>query len=212
MNKNFEISIKELLIDEGGYVNDPSDPGGETKYGISKKSYPHVDILNLTVDDAKSIYWKDFWLACGCDILPSGVDYFVFDTAVLHGTSFTLKVIQQAVKCENIDGIIGPKTRAKILYYAKKDANYFLQKVVTFRIDAYRRIVASKPSTLKYFFGWVSRTIENYAFALMEISNLEDASVFNHENCLDKDQVEQFLLQRFDTILNDLPKLTQLRE
>ena len=61
MTTNFLRAVKEVLKIEGGYVNNPNDRGGETKYGISKRAYPNVDIKNLTLDKAKQIYYNDYW-------------------------------------------------------------------------------------------------------------------------------------------------------
>ena len=57
--KSFDEIIKHVLEHEGGYVNDPKDLGGETKYGITKRFYPDIDIKNLTIEEAKEIYKKD---------------------------------------------------------------------------------------------------------------------------------------------------------
>jgi len=58
---NFDKVIDKVLINEGGYVNDPHDSGGETNFGISKRAYPNVNIKELTTAGAKSIYKKDYW-------------------------------------------------------------------------------------------------------------------------------------------------------
>lgn len=73
---------------EGGYVNDPQDPGGETKYGISKRAYPNEDIKNLTLDRAKELYLRDYWDKAGCDALAWPCALMVFDSAVNQGVSF----------------------------------------------------------------------------------------------------------------------------
>ncbi|MBF0568956.1 MAG: hypothetical protein HQK95_08850 [Nitrospirae bacterium] len=83
----FEKSIKFVLKAEGGYVNDPNDPGGETNYGISKKVYKTVDIKNLTVEQAKAIYYKDYWEHMHCDDLAWPICLAHFDTAVNCGYS-----------------------------------------------------------------------------------------------------------------------------
>ena len=62
MNEGFDKAFEFTIGVEGGYVNDPSDPGGETKFGVSKKSYPNLDIKNLTITQAKEIYYKDYWI------------------------------------------------------------------------------------------------------------------------------------------------------
>jgi len=85
MKKDFDKALKFVLKWEGGYNNDPRDPGGETKYGISKRSYPELDISKLTLKQAKEIYYQNYWLKCGCDELPYPFNIVVFDTAVNMG-------------------------------------------------------------------------------------------------------------------------------
>jgi len=85
MKKDFDKALKFVLKWEGGYSNDPRDPGGETKYGISKRSYPELDISKLTLKQAKEIYYQNYWLKCGCDELPYPFNIVVFDTAVNMG-------------------------------------------------------------------------------------------------------------------------------
>lgn len=70
---------------EGGYVNDPRDPGGETKFGLSTRAYPNLDIAKLTLEEAKLIYQRDYWDKCGCDILSWERALCVFDMAVNQG-------------------------------------------------------------------------------------------------------------------------------
>ena len=114
MDYDFESSFNALIGAEGGYVNDPADPGGETKFGISKRSYPDLDIANLTREAVKPIYLKDFWNRCGCDSLPSPVNFNVFDTAVNSGV-WTASKMLQSVLGVIADGNIGPATRAAIV-------------------------------------------------------------------------------------------------
>lgn len=87
MEKTFDKVIKFVLAQEGGYVNDPFDPGGETKYGISKKAYPFEDIKNMTEERASQIYYEDYWEKAGCESLEWPLDAVVFDTAVNLGVS-----------------------------------------------------------------------------------------------------------------------------
>ena len=66
INKEEMAQFLEIVYDtldhEGGYVNDPTDPGGETNYGISKRAYPKIDIKALTKHEAVKIYYKDYWV------------------------------------------------------------------------------------------------------------------------------------------------------
>jgi lysozyme family protein len=96
MKKNFMVGLAFVLRWEGGYVDDPRDPGGETKYGISKRSYPHLNIKSLTKEQAAEIYKTDYWNKVGGDTLPFPFDIIVFDTAVNCGVGRATKWLGQA--------------------------------------------------------------------------------------------------------------------
>ena len=93
---NFDTAFDLLLTPtyEGGYSNDPLDPGGETKYGISKRSYPHLDIKTLTRAQVKPIYRADFWGPAGCDAVPDELKYPLFDFAVNSGPKTAVRTLQ----------------------------------------------------------------------------------------------------------------------
>lgn len=82
---NFERAFAIVVGIEGGYVNDPKDPGGETKYGLSKRANPDLDIKNLTIGMAQDRYRTRYWNAHGLDSLEYGKALLVFDTAVNGG-------------------------------------------------------------------------------------------------------------------------------
>ena len=84
----FDAAFSIVVGIEAGYVDDPDDPGGETKYGISKRAYPNEDIKNLTLDRAKSLYQRDYWNKLGLDALPWGLALIEFDAAVNQGQGF----------------------------------------------------------------------------------------------------------------------------
>lgn len=109
----FEQCFTQLIHHEGGYVNNPKDPGGETKYGISKRSYPDVDIANLTLDQAKAIYLRDFWQRARCDELPPAIAFLVFDCAVNSGIGQSIRFLQRAIGVAD-DGVMGPMTLAAV--------------------------------------------------------------------------------------------------
>lgn len=106
---SFDDAFNVVVSSEGGYVNDPKDPGGETKFGISKRSYPKVDIKNLTLGQAKAIYKRDYWDKVNGDALPHEVGLIVFDAAVNSGPRIAVEWLQQSVGVV-IDGIIGAQT------------------------------------------------------------------------------------------------------
>lgn len=107
---NFDQSFERLIGHEGGYVNDPRDPGGETKFGVSKRAYPREDIKGLTLDRAKAIYLRDYWGPAGCDAVPDAIKFDLFDMAVNSGVMAAATTLQRAVGGLVVDGEIGPKT------------------------------------------------------------------------------------------------------
>lgn len=85
----FDSAFMAVEIIEKGYVADPQDPGGETRYGISKRAYPQLDIKTLTLVQAKGIYLTDYWNKHQCDALPWHQALLVFDTVVNGGAAET---------------------------------------------------------------------------------------------------------------------------
>lgn len=126
----FDKAFQHVIMAEGGYSNDAHDPGGETKYGISKRAFPNVDIANLTIAQAKELYHKHYWEPCRCDELPYPLNFYVFDAAVNQGTGIAIKLLQRAGKLVE-DGKIGPRTLAAAakpdmphLYMAERAIRY----------------------------------------------------------------------------------------
>ena len=93
----FDNVFDRLIGHEGGYVNNPKDPGGETNWGISKRSYPHLNIKTLTRGEAREIYCVDFWKRVNADKLPDGVAFQLFDFAVNSGIETAVRYLQRAV-------------------------------------------------------------------------------------------------------------------
>lgn len=106
---NFEAAVERVLAHEGGYSNNPADPGGETQWGISKRAYPGSNIRTLTREQAKEFYRRDYWDKVGCDKLPGAIAFQVFDFAVNSGVGLAVKMLQRAVLLPE-DGELGPKT------------------------------------------------------------------------------------------------------
>jgi lysozyme family protein len=156
---NFETALAKTLIHEGGYVNDPSDSGGETNFGISKRSYPNVNIKALTKETAGEIYERDFWNALNCgQINDDALASKVFDLAVNCGTETIGKMLQEAV-CSTgltvkVDGKIGPVTIRTINMLNAVSLLAILKGLAEAR---YRKIVAKTPSDSKFLKGWLIR-------------------------------------------------------
>jgi lysozyme family protein len=105
----FDEAFLVLIGHEGGLVNHPRDPGGVTKYGISQRAYPGEDIPGMTLERAKQIYQRDYWGPAGCDAVPDGVKFSLFDMAVNSGVKPAIKCLQRAVGVTD-DGVLGPLT------------------------------------------------------------------------------------------------------
>lgn len=119
---------------EGGLVNDPNDPGGLTKFGISRKAYPNVDIEHLTEDDAAALYARDYWTVADCDQLPAPVALAVFDAAVNQGPDTAKRLLQLAVGAR-ADGVIGPATLGAVFAAAPAAV---VERFLERRWDRYR--------------------------------------------------------------------------
>mgnify|MGYP001328601528 CR=1 FL=1 len=146
---SFDRAFQITVGVEGGYVNDPADPGGETKFGISHRSYPDIGIKALTLDQAKDIYRRDYWQAASCDSMPERIGHLVFDCAVHHGVKTAIKLLQRALKVAD-DGEFGPITRGTL---TARDTNETADLLMTHRLF----FMASCPAYSTYRVGWVKR-------------------------------------------------------
>lgn len=114
VDEAFDVAITRILGFEGGYGNNPNDPGGETNFGISKRSYPDLDIRNLTREEAIGIYKRDFWVGSRLDQLSPRIGGATLDLSVNMGLRAAVKLLQHAmVDCGatlELDGRLGPRT------------------------------------------------------------------------------------------------------
>ena len=153
----FNEIIEVVLKHEGGYVDDPTDRGGETNFGIAKRFYPSVDIKNLTKEQAKKIYHQDYWRPSKCDEVPSRLRYIYFDMCVNFGKSGAVRVLQRAANAKGagliVDGGIGPKTIGAL-------DNIEIDRVRAYRVLKFAKIVINKPEQEKFWFGWYKRAQE----------------------------------------------------
>lgn len=158
----FEKAVAIVLKNEGGYVNDPKDPGGETNFGISKRSYPGLDIKSLTKEKAAEIYKYDFWAPYPFDDLVfAELAIKVFDTSVNVGSKRAFRFLQQAANTLGatlvVDGAWGPKTTAAV---NKLNQGTLLSVYREVQANYYKSLVVSNPSLSKYLRGWLRRAEE----------------------------------------------------
>ena len=154
---NFDQAFDRLMGNEGGHVNNPADPGGETQWGISKRSYPNVDIKNLTREQAKEIYRADFWERGRMDEYDPAIAFQVFDIAVNSGIETAVRMLQRAAGVAD-DGHIGPVTVAAI---KAKTVTDMLMLIVAERLDFWRKL-STWPTFGK---GWAGRAAQDLKYA-----------------------------------------------
>lgn len=157
---DFKQAIPTLLEHEGGYVNDPDDAGGETNFGICKRSYPALDIAHLTRAEAEAIYERDFWKPLQLGSLSSQeVATKLLDTAVLMGRSRAVKFLQRAVQSAgggvvDVDGKLGPKTVEAV----NQSSPVLILQVFRALLAAYYEGLADAvPTDNKFLNGWLAR-------------------------------------------------------
>ncbi|MFZ6653781.1 glycoside hydrolase family 108 protein [Undibacterium sp. TJN19] len=158
---NFEICIAPLFKNEGGLSNHPLDSGKLTKFGISQRSYPQLNIAALTEVQAKALYKRDFWDANKLDQLPLAVAFEFFDCAVNCGAGTAARILQRALGVAD-DGIVGAITLAAV---NKIHPDKLAKRMLAHRIRFYTKL-ANWPT---FGAGWVNRLANN---ALWETENV----------------------------------------
>lgn len=171
-NLNFKLALEHLFELEGGYVNDQADRGGETKYGISKKSYPKLNIKNLTREQAAAIYKQDYWEVCKCDEMDMEMATVVFDSAVNHGPRRAAMFLQVLTNSK-LDGVIGKKTLASLRKRTVLHSiDNFVIQYLGIRAQFYHDIVTGDSSQAKFLKGWFIRLFKIQKFTLIDINLL----------------------------------------
>jgi lysozyme family protein len=132
MTSFFKNKVIPFLWEHEGteYENDSDDPGGETRWGIDKRSHPNLDIKNITESEAMLVYWNE-WVNDGCDHLPSPIDWLFFDACVNCGIGRASSFL--------------------------KDSNRDPKKFQEERRGFYNRLAQSKPRLGKFLKGWIAR-------------------------------------------------------
>jgi len=158
----FNKAFEHIMAWEGGHVNDKYDRGGETKYGISKRSYPDVDIKNLTREKAKNIYFIDYWGKLRLGLLDNeDIAIEVFDYGVNAGTKRAARTLQRAVTLIGyetaIDGKIGHNTITAVNFATKNYAKALLAAFRGYEFLHYKNIVLKNPTQSRFIRGWLAR-------------------------------------------------------
>jgi lysozyme family protein len=163
---NFDRMFDLVVAHEGGFTSDPADPGNwtggaidvgtcrGTKCGISAAAYPDLDIANLTLDDAKSLYRRDYWDRIAGDQLPPAVALLTFDAAINNGAGHAVRWLQQAAGVTQ-DDVIGPKTLAAIERIAEGPNG--IAELSTELLAQRLAFMAALPTWKTFGLGWARR-------------------------------------------------------
>ena len=163
---NYDKCLETILHHEGGYVNHPKDPGGETNLGVTKRVYEEwggtKDMKDLVVEDVAPIYRKNYWDKLKGDDLPGGLDLCVFDFGVNAGPGRAAKYLQTMIGTV-ADGGIGPNTLKKVAEYVDKHGLDVTIRDYQNRRQGYYESL----STFETFGrGWTRRVTETTELAL----------------------------------------------
>lgn len=156
---NFHRAFNLVLKEEGGFVNNPKDPGGITNMGVTKRAWEEwighpvteQDMRNLTPVQVLPFYQEKYWNVCRCNDLYSGLDYLIFDIAVNSGTGRAAKFLQSAVGVE-ADGAIGSRTIAALRKCALTPSE--LINIICDRRELFWKSLPTFPTFGK---GWLAR-------------------------------------------------------
>jgi lysozyme family protein len=156
----FEDAIGYVLANEGGYANDPDDPGGETNWGICKRDHPDVNIRSLTREQAIEIYREQYW--CYDGIQAQRVATKLLDMAVqMEGTGrrgAAITIVQRAARLQlvrlSIDGIYGPETENAI---NGCNSTLLLSDMCSLTLVYYNGLIARNPALQKFAHDWTRR-------------------------------------------------------
>lgn len=166
----FDLAVNRVLDAEGGYVNDPTDRGGETNLGITARTLRdardmrvigrEATIAELRREDAVEIYRALYWRRCGCDRLPAGLAFALFDFAVHSGTGTATKALQRALRVDP-DGLIGPDTVAA----ARVSGDRAVAQLTAARLELVLDLIAREPEQARFRRGWLARIAETAVYA-----------------------------------------------
>jgi lysozyme family protein len=153
MSSNFDIAIETVLANEGGLVEDKMDPGGLTNFGLSQRSYPKLDIRNLTREEAIEIYRRDWWHYAG--IIDQRVATKILDSCVNMGEHAAIFLLQEIVlQVIKPDGIYGEVTEDAV---NRLDPNALLTDYRAKLTAHYEAIAIANPTQAKFLKGWTAR-------------------------------------------------------
>ena len=171
MQGNFKECLDLVLKSEGGFVHHPSDPGGMTNLGVTKRVWQEYtgheadekEMRSLTPEKVAPLYEQKYWRPCYGEVLPRGLDFVVFSMGVNAGPGRSVKLLQQALGCVP-DGVIGPRTRELI-------SNSNCATLITKFSEARREYYRALKNFPVFGKGWLARVDREESEALNMVKN-----------------------------------------
>ncbi len=158
----FDIAVGVVLEHEGGYVVDTDDPGGETKFGISKRAYPDQDIKNMTEQEAVRLYRRDYWREEWGD-LPQELATALLDASVNMGRTTAIRLLQEALNAAGgrvlEDGVYGRQTQTAVIKLDTEEPGMVVRELRARRALRYVQLTKLNPTLEKYLSGWIRRAV-----------------------------------------------------
>ena len=161
MRANFDAALAAVLTHEGGYVNDPQDPGGATNRGVTQRVYdiwradhqlPIRSVRHITPAEVFAVYKRGYWDRIRADELPSGLDYCLFDLAVNSGPDRAIRFLQEALLVD-VDGKLGPQTMGAI-------SEHPVEQIIECVCDLRMHFLRSLKTFARFGKGWSRRVAE----------------------------------------------------
>lgn len=166
MRRDFIPAVRFVLDHEGDGAASKDDPGGTTRYGISQRAYPDLDLSQFTESQAVALYLRDYWEPLRCNELPRPVALAVMDTAVNCGRQRAARWLQEAYNALTsgyplkVDGVIGPITTRAVFALADGEREVVLAfALLTRRLEHYASLARREPHR-SYLRGWVRRVVD----------------------------------------------------
>lgn len=174
----FDNAIGTVLKNEGGYVCDPKDPGGETNYGICKRDHPEVDIKALTREEAIEIYRRRYWQPLFDQIHDQALATELLDTSVNQGPGPAVLALQRAINDlgghVTLDGVFGSSTLQLV---NRLDPTELLIDFKAEQILRYMDLATTKPDFKRFLKGWIIRAVASLALVLLLAAPAQAAPV-----------------------------------
>lgn len=189
--QSFEMAYTFVKKWEGGFVDNPNDPGGRTNFGVTQKTYdrwraqnglPEHDVKLISQKDVRDIFIKNYWLPAQCDKVPLAIALLIFDSAVNCGVRRAKKMVQRALGLKE-DGVFGPITFAALPNTSDSQREFvdFAGAFLAVRSNFYHAIVRRRPSSVEFLRGWLRRVedLGNEVDRLINDGNYEAVDEFS---------------------------------